>query len=129
MFDPITCLAVAIYFEARGEFPIGQAAVAYVIMNRVESSRFPGDICAVIKQTRKPGTRRCQFSFWCDGKSDRPREPHAYMQAILIAVAVVDGEILDPTYNATHYHADYVDPSWGLSFTVTIGHHLFYKEI
>ncbi len=121
MLDPLTCLAIAIYFEARGEIEVGQAAVAHVVLNRVASARYPNDVCAVVKQ-------KYQFSFYWDGKSDRPAEPRAYMQAMLVALAVVDGEIPDPTGGATHYHADYVAPNWGFPVTARIGRHLFYKE-
>ena len=130
MLDPLSCIIAAIYFEARGEPPAGQAAVAHVIMNRVALARFPNDACAVVKQNRRPGTRQCQFSFWCDGKSDRPGAPRAYMQAVLVALAVVDGDIPDPTGGATHYHANYVKPYWRVQFELTsqIGRHLFYRE-
>lgn len=130
MIDPISCLIVAIYFEARSEPPAGQAAVAHVVMNRVASARFPNDACAVVKQNRHPGTRLCQFSFFCDGKSDQPGNAHAYMQAVLVALAVVDGDIPDPTGGATHYHAEYVSPSWRLGLVAgpKIGRHLFYRE-
>ena len=123
MLDPITCLAVAIYFEARGEPPAGQTAVAHVIMNRVESTRYPDDACAVVKQKH-------QFSFYWDGKSDRPGNAHAYMQAVLVALAVVDGDIPDPTFGAMWYHADYVKPDWRLGLVAgpKIGRHLFYRE-
>lgn len=127
MLDPLTtpllCLFAAIYFEARGEPPAGQAAVAHVIMNRVASARYPDDICSVVKQP-------AQFSFFWDGKSDQPGEPRAYMQAVLIALAVVDGEIPDNTGGAMWYHANYVAPSWRLAFAYTgrIGRHLFYRE-
>ena len=124
MIDPLTCLAVAIYFEARSEPEAGQAAVAHVILNRVESDRYPDDICSVVKQPH-------QFSFYSDGKSDRPANPSAYMQAVLVAVAVVDGDLPDPTDGALWYHADYVAPQWRLAFTQTvqIGRHVFYREI
>lgn len=49
------CLAEALYFEARGESLQGQFAVAEVIMNRVDSPRFPGSICGVVNQ----GTGGC----------------------------------------------------------------------
>ena len=42
------CLAEALYFEARGETVKGQFAVAEVILNRVESTRFPSSICCVL---------------------------------------------------------------------------------
>lgn len=127
MLDPlsisIACLALAIYFEARGEPEMGQAAVAHVIMNRVASARFPDDACAVVKQP-------AQFSFYSDGKSDQPADPHAYMQAVLVALAVVDGDIPDPTGGAMWYHADYVKPGWRLGLVAgpKIGRHLFYRE-
>ena len=124
MLDPISCLAVAIYFEARGELPAGQAAVAHVIMNRVESTRYPDDVCAVVKQP-------AQFSFYWDGKSDRPGNAHAYMQAMLIAVAVVDGDIPDPTGGATQYYASYIPaPYWtlGLEESFAVGRHIFFRR-
>ena len=130
MLDPISCLAAVIYFEARNQSEIGQAAVAHVALNRVASARYPNDVCGVVKQNRRPGTRLCQFSFWCDGKSDKPGNPHIYIQSVLIALAVVDGEIADPTGGAMWYHADYVKPSWRLTFKRTrcIEQHCFYKE-
>lgn len=127
---PLLCMFAAVYFEARSEPELGQAAVAHVIMNRVASSRFPNDACAVVKQNRRPGTRLCQFSFYCDGKSDRPGEPMAYMQAVLVVLAVVDGDIPDPTGGALWYHADSVKPVWRLSLEKgpKIGRHQFYRE-
>src|SRR3546814_9660514 len=60
--DPqLNCLAGAIYFESKGEPLSGQLAVANVIMNRVESGRFPSTIFGVV-------TQRDQFSFVRGGK-------------------------------------------------------------
>jgi hypothetical protein len=36
--------------------------------------------------------------------------------------------IRDVTYGATYYHADYVNPQWGLPKTTQIGRHIFYKN-
>ena len=44
------CLADALYFEARGEQIEGQIAVADVIINRKNSSQFPGTICGVVSE-------------------------------------------------------------------------------
>ncbi|HBT02398.1 MAG TPA: cell wall hydrolase, partial [Citreicella sp.] len=47
-----------------------------VIMNRVDSPRFPSTVCAVVKQ----GTGRkhaCQFSYTCDGQPEQIHEPAA----------------------------------------------------
>ena len=129
MIDALACIALAIYFEARGEPETGQEAVGHVIMNRVASPHFPATACDVVTENRRPGTKLCQFSFWCDGYPDTPRDRSAYMQALLIATAVVDGDIPDPTGGATHYHADYVAPNWtGLTQVAQIGRHLFYRK-
>jgi hypothetical protein len=45
-----SCLAMSIYYEARGEPKTGQYAVADVVLNRVEDQRFPSTICGVVKQ-------------------------------------------------------------------------------
>ena len=77
MLESIMCLAMAIYFEARGEPMVGQVAVAQVIMNRVYDHRYPNDVCDVVKQgyyytwnENIPIRDKCQFSFWCDGKPE-----------------------------------------------------------
>ena len=44
------CLALAVFYESRGEPLRGQKAVAEVIVNRAESGKYPKDICSVIKQ-------------------------------------------------------------------------------
>ena len=49
--DDIDLLAKLIYVEARGVGSVTeQAAVAWCVLNRVDSSRFPNSISAVIKQ-------------------------------------------------------------------------------
>ena len=44
----MSCLAEALYFEARGEPIQGQLAVGEVVLNRVEDPRYPNSICKVI---------------------------------------------------------------------------------
>ena len=44
MLETVTCLAIAIYFEARGEPDVGQIAVGNVIVNRTKDPRFPNDV-------------------------------------------------------------------------------------
>ena len=68
------CLDEAIYFEARGESEAGQAAVAQVVLNRVESGHYPASICGVVYQNRRRHNA-CQFSFACQGKTLRVAEP------------------------------------------------------
>lgn len=123
----LMCLALNVYFEARSDTMTGQYAVAHVVINRVQNDKFPDDVCSVVKQSRNDGT--CQFSWYCDGKSDRPREPYAWAYAQMIAADVMQGDVTDITLGATHYHANYVRPYWAdkLKYTVTYGSHLFYK--
>src|SRR3954453_10045701 len=46
----IACLALNVYFEARGEPEAGQYAVAEVTMNRVASPYYPDTVCDVVYQ-------------------------------------------------------------------------------
>ena len=118
------CLALNTYHEAKNQSLVGQIATAQVVMNRVEDNRFPNTICEVVKQgpTRPswedpkkeyPIKHRCQFSWYCDGKSDVPKNEKAWRKAQDVAFLVLYDKIkLDVTEGATHYHATYVKPSW-----------------
>ncbi len=123
------CLAEALYFEARGESLKGQLAVAEVILNRVDSRRYPDSICGVISQgeSRRHG---CQFSFRCDGKPETFDERAAYERVGKIARLMLDGRDRALTSGATHYHTTAVNPSWSrrLTRTAQIGRHLFYRR-
>ncbi len=135
----IMCLALNIYYEARSEPLAGQLAVAQVVLNRVYDDRFPDEICEVVHQgpTYKsnpdlPIRNRCQFSWYCDGKSDNPTDNGAFEQAHFLAswlITTHPDNILDLSEGATHYHAVYVLPEWASSktFTVRIGNHMFYR--
>jgi spore germination cell wall hydrolase CwlJ-like protein len=124
------CLATAIYFEARGETLVGQQAVAEVILARTRTPGRPKTICGVVYQgsNRKTG---CQFSFTCDGISDRVRNRRAWTQAQRVAVHVMrTGGKVDPVAGgATFYHADYVNPGWASRMVkvASIGQHVFYR--
>ncbi|MEM8822643.1 MAG: cell wall hydrolase [Pseudomonadota bacterium] len=123
------CLTEAIYFEARGEPIEGQVAVAEVILNRVDSQRYPDTVCKVVNQ----GTGRlhaCQFSYTCDGVPENVTEQPAWDRAGKIAHLLMDGAPRTLTADATHYHADYVDPSWAevYSRTMQVGQHIFYRQ-
>ncbi|SFA72863.1 Cell Wall Hydrolase [Poseidonocella pacifica] len=127
--DEWRCLAEALYFEARGETVRGQFAVAEVIMNRVDSSRYPDSVCGVI--TQGTGKRfQCQFTYTCDGKKETIAEPRAWTRVGKVARLVLDGAPKVLTEGATHYHTKHVRPSWSRKFdrTAEIGVHLFYRQ-
>ena len=121
------CLATALYFEARGESLHGQAAVAEVILNRVEASAYPNSICGVVNQAGNGG---CQFSYVCDGKPATIGDRRAWDVAGRIARAMLDGAPRELTQGATHFHTPAVNPKWARSFTKTarIGSHIFYRQ-
>lgn len=122
------CLAKAVYFEARGESEEAQAAVAAVVLNRVEDPQFPDTPCDVVRQGGE--SPPCQFSWWCDGRSDQPRDQESWRRALRIADLVGSGTIDDPTRGALYFHHTRVNPSWSESFqqVVSIGGHIYYRD-
>lgn len=121
------CLAETVYHEARGEGIAGQVAVAEVVLNRVDDPRFPRSVCGVVHQSNAQG---CQFSWTCDGMSDRISERAAWDQAARIARAMLDGAPRSLTDGATFFHTHAVRPSWARRFerTANIGAHSFYRR-
>lgn len=128
--DEIECLALNIYFEARSEPDAGRMAVGHVVMNRVSDDRYPAGVCAVVRQGGERVRNRCQFSWWCDGRSDRPRDRHAWQQSKAIATQIYWGFSKDITEGALWYHAVYVRPAWRKILVPgrTIGRHIFYRD-
>lgn len=127
MTDPLTCLAIAIYWEARGESREGKRAVGEVVLNRVRAPTFPNDVCGVVTEGGEHPP--CQFSFWCDGRSDRPQDGGPWRDARAIAHDLLDGRGLDPTLGALYFHNASVIPEWAhrLKLTARIGEHWFYR--
>ena len=142
--DQAKCLADNMYFEARNQAWRGIIAVGMVTLNRVSDNRFPDILCDVVKQgpTSKwwfktkgkivPIRHKCQFSWYCDGKSDEIPlyDIDVYRIALAIAQKVFFGSYSkDITNGATHYHADYVFPAWRKQKTKTlvVANHIFYR--
>jgi len=137
MFETaLLCLALNVYHEARDQPVHGMRAVAEVVLNRVEDHRFPDTACEVVMQgptyTWKPDfpvRHRCQFSWYCDGKSDMPKNKAAWAQALLVARDVLQAGSTGIAEYATHYHSIHVRPNWMQTkiFTGKIGDHVFYR--
>ena len=138
----VECMSLNIYHEARNQGTAGIFAVMAVVLNRMNDDRFPDTICGVVKQgpirpswknngTFFPIKNKCQFSWWCDGKSDKPLEVEKYNYYTNVVREVLSYELdfVDITDGATFYHADYVTPSWARTKikTVEIEDHIFYK--
>ena len=140
----LQCLALNIYHEARSDNYAGRMAVADVTLNRVEHSRFPDSVCEVVQQAKLsdwhlergrevPLRHKCQFSWFCDGRDDEPRDEDCWQEAQLLAYNVlVNNELRGITEGATHYHATYVLPKWSTDRNMRligrIGAHIFYRQ-
>lgn len=121
------CLALSLYWEARGEGRSGMVAVGWTILNRVDSPHFPATPCDVVRQGGEMPP--CQFAWWCDGKSDRPRDRHSWRRALMIAGELLLNPPPDPTGGSLFYHATSIQSPWLRKRTRTarIGAHVFYR--
>ena len=123
--DDLYCMALNIYFEARTESLKGQLAVGLVTLNRVHSPYYPSNVCDVVYQ-------HAQFSWYWDGKSDRPLYHRHWERSIIYASALLgeNAKIYDFTHGSDHYHADYVNPDWRHSMirVVKIDTHIMYRS-
>lgn len=128
----LVCLALNDYWEARGQDTRGRVAVAQVVLNRARDPRFPDSICGVVTENRSQRSGLCQFSWWCDGRSDDPDETAAWRQSVLLAKSLLtrNNAISDLTGGALWYHNRDVNPAWSgrLEFAVRVGDHYFYRE-
>ena len=133
--EALMCLALNVYHEARSQSTAGQIAVAQVVINRVNDTRYPNTVCEVVYEgptytnSDLPVRHRCQFSWYCDGKKDYPKDIDAWTKSLSVASTVLDGKTIDMLDNATHYHAIYVKPAWAKTKTRTarIDNHIFYR--
>ena len=138
--EEVHCLALNAYHEARGETFDEKLATSQVVMNRVLSTRYPNTVCGVITQgpireswkTKKnkaldqqdrvyyPIRNRCQFSWYCDGRSDNVSNLDGWEDSVIAAHIVYTGYGEDIVHGATHYYAhEKVTPTWAGSMAVT----------
>lgn len=151
--EQMHCLAKNIYFEARGESTEGKVAVANVVLNRVDHWHYPETVCGVVYQAKLsqwwlehngrevPVRNMCQFSWYCDGKSDDLQltdefgrvikaNMESWTESIEIARLALLGQLTDLTHGATHYYnPNLAQPMWAVHYeeTATIDNHCFHK--
>ena len=125
----LNCLAKNIYFEAGHEPLEGKVGVAQVTIKRSESSKWPSDICNVVYQKNIIyGKVICQFSWYCE-QGPTVKSNAAYVESMEVAKKVLLENFRLPSLKgAYYYHADYVQPNWGLPKITQIGHHIFYGD-
>lgn len=121
------CLALSMYFEARSEGEEGMLAVGAVVLNRVASEHFPGSVCGVVRQGGE--TPPCQFSWWCDGRSDAPRDAELWRLAQRLAAKLLTDPPEDPTRGALFFHSADIAVPWrrARTRTVQISKHIYYR--
>jgi spore germination cell wall hydrolase CwlJ-like protein len=113
----LLCLALNIYFEARGEDLDAQLLVAESVINRsIDRNQ---SICDVVYDDD-------QYSWTTDGRSDKPRDMEAFAVASSIAQQAIDGDHLHS--GVTHYHEASIHPHWADDLKVLgrYGNHIFY---
>jgi spore germination cell wall hydrolase CwlJ-like protein len=117
----LSCLAEAVYFEARGTGLTGESAVAHVVVNRAKAPAFPDSICGVVGDG-------CQFSYRCDGRSDALAEARSRAHAFKVAETVLSGAP-DITKGALFFHSARAAPGWFKSRprVGTFGGNVFYR--
>ena len=143
--EEIDCMARNIYFEARSLGTAGKMAVAQVTMNRVANERFPSTICDVVYEGRHyfnsrlkafvPYRNRCQFSWYCDGKSDAITDERKFSKILEFTKYFVNDyyhkDHIDITDGALFYHAEWMEkyPKWSKTKRKIsqIDLHIFYK--
>lgn len=131
----VDCLAKNIYHEAASESYEGKLAVAQVTMNRVNSGKFPSDICSVVYQKTTDQNLKtvCQFSWTCMVKELVTKDKYAWEVSVIIAKRALTEPVLHDKIaetNALYYHAVYVKPGWNKTKVVKqIGNHIFYSKI
>lgn len=128
--EQLRCMALTLYHEARGEGESGMVAVGYVVMNRTNVGHMGArTICETAKKyiTLK-GKKHCQFTWYCDGLSDEPKEPLAYDYAFELAQQVMRGEIRNPVGASLYFHEVGIRWRYASRFkrVARIGNHIFY---
>jgi len=127
----LTCLALNVYHEARGEPLAGQYAVAEVTMNRVTSGRFPNSVCGAVYQKQWDYLRKRYVGAFSWTEFDRlpPPAGEQWERAWRVAETVYTGRRRPELKGALYYHAVYAHPSWSgeKRRVATIGNHVFYR--
>ncbi|MEP0390537.1 MAG: cell wall hydrolase [Erythrobacter sp.] len=121
--EQLRCLAGAVYFEARGEPLDGQLAVAEVVINRAQDSRWPASYCGVVHQ-------RAQFSFVRGGKMPAINTSKATWHRAKAVARIAHENLWQSEANeAVYFHAKYVRPAWSRKKTrvTQIDTHVFYR--
>ncbi|HXV81030.1 MAG TPA: cell wall hydrolase [Candidatus Binatia bacterium] len=125
--DDLRCLALTVYWEARAGGREAMEAVAWVVLNRRKNPDFPDTICKVVREGGE--NPPCQFSYWCDGEPDTPKNHDVWKLAREVAAQMLENPPSDPTGGALFFHSVELASPWTKERkrTVEIGRHIFYR--
>ena len=125
--DESDCLALTMYQEARGGGRDGMIAVGWVVLNRRDDPAYPGSICEVVRAGGEEAP--CQFSYWCDGRPDRPQNEKLWQLAKETALTMLRDPPKDPTGGALYFHSADMPIPWKRhrERTVRIGDYIIYR--
>lgn len=135
----LRCLATNLYFEAGGEPTQGIAAVARVVMNRIQNG-FGNTPCQVVyqanmvKQTNEDDetfwVKVCQFSWVCEGKSNPPTHSARYQKSLQVAYDVLAYDKYNDVVpkNTLYFHNTSYTNEYPHEVTARIGNHVFYAR-
>jgi spore germination cell wall hydrolase CwlJ-like protein len=113
--NEVACIALVIYYEARGESLKGKTAVGAVVMNRARSGRYPKQICDVVFQ-------RGQFVFLKGAMT--PTDKASWRGAVNLAKKIYSGELGDPTGGKLSFYAPKASSKRARG--LRIGNHIFH---
>ncbi|MGA9443614.1 MAG: cell wall hydrolase [Methyloceanibacter sp.] len=116
--DERECLVRAMYFESNRSSVDGSMAVGTVVMNRVESQRFPSTICGVVGQHK-------QFA---PGVLTRSMDPKQMKPAVHAADAVLKGARHAKVGPAMHFHAASYKNPYPAKYLTVAGGNAFYLK-
>ena len=123
----LLCMARNIYYEAGREPYEGKLAVAQVVNNRVNNSKFPKTICEVIYQKIN---NTYQFS-WVGENVSTQMNKYVWEESLMVAKKSMTQsnihELLAKS-KAMYFHAVSVSPDWNLKRVTKIGNHIFYAS-
>ena len=117
--DERLCLARAMYFESNRSSDDGMLAVGTVVMNRLESRRYPRTICGVVGQAR-------QFA---PGVLTSPMDGVGRKRALKNADRVLAGARMPGMENVEFFHTAGLDyPYSNMQYRLVAGGNAFYEK-
>ena len=137
----LSCLADNIYYEAGSEITEGKAAVARVVLNRINNGGFGSTPCKVVYQmtqvkqintdTEEPfWIKVCQFSWVCEGKGNPNKRDPRYQKSLQVAYDVLAYDAYKDIIprSVLYFHNTSITPEWPHEVVKKIGNHIFYRK-